>query len=981
MANIQKYTERSNVQSNPTDWIAKLPDPKTHIRLLTILSGRQTEELRCTCSTIRLDDRPKYNALSYVWGNREAKAQVIVNGVQVTINKSLAGALRRIRHDREPIVIWADALCINQNDEDEKKYQIDLMHRIYGECENCLVWMGDIVVKGDSSVAAELAARAALNALRIIARQPHDEDLGWPGQNPIATSVAGNGLTAGAALQSMMDCEWWQRIWTVQEVCLPPKATVLWGPLEISFQAIMDAASHMVQPDEHPQRNNIFDLFQEGTAMYPRLHTSPYTIPVLSIAHARLWNQSRTDSLYRLWRFRDRRSTYPKDKLFGIWALLNKTYLPDIRPTDYVLDIVVLFSRLMVSLLRSLDSLKPLIGWRGERETAGLPTWVLDLAQPEDSNCTSDFWTHDIAWRQFHASSGLPRFKPPVKQAEDLTLLTLDGIRVDKVATILMDLRHTRRSLWRQGFEDAIKDQAGKDDIMYQYNNLIQGKFGENRERVTDESWHGGPWWEDRMLCYQVLFITQENRLGLGPPNLKPEDNVWILSGGNHPFLLRQVSKRRGNADLWEFVGDCFVYGIIESWNEHVVNQTGDGIILRLYGLIQNILTTLVPSSVLTSTIMASSKRWPAPIHVFSYRALLVVPIILAIATFAALFIHSDVNVALLYSQCDARARLPAVSKVPVLGPPVCFAISFFQSALDSMRTFASMSAILSFIAGLMTVTTIEAARVCNAPNVVIANPTGPWLVFNLIGGAVVWQLVILPAFFHRSRSILLARKRAGQEAVESAASKDPDFGKDSRHLVVDAEIIAIPVSVAWGFILPSLLMLIYNSPVIIVVWLFFPVWVSLIRQAVRWAVLRVQKRQHRSFHLESHTVSLLLVYLIPILCSAVSHVYFIWSLFQWDDRKEMTRATVKFVEIDMFFIGLTVLYWLFVETGWKVPLVAVLGAIPLGPGAGICIAWIYRDTEIRESLKQWLSDVVGSQEEANEEGRASASEETPLLH
>ncbi|KAK1538806.1 D-isomer specific 2-hydroxyacid dehydrogenase [Colletotrichum costaricense] len=508
--------------------------------------SRQTEELRCTCSTIRLDDRPTYNALSYVWGNREAKAQVIVNGVQVNINKSLAGALRRIRHDREPIVIWADALCINQNDEDEKKYQIDLMHRIYGECENCLVWMGDIVVKGDSSVAAELAARAALNALRIIAGQPHDEDLGWPGHITID-----DGLRMVAAYLDS------------QEVCLPPKATVLWGPLEISFQAIMDAASHMVQPDEHPRRNNIVDLFQEGTAMYPRHHTSPYTIPVFSIAQARLWNQSRTDSLYRLWRFRDRRSTYPKDQLFGIWALLDKTYLPDIRPTDYVLDIVVLFSRLMVSLLRSRDNLQPLIGWRGERETAGLPTWVLDLAQPEDSNCTSDFWTHDIAWRQFHASSGLPRFKPLVKQVEDLTLLTLDGIRVDKVATILMDLRHTRQSLWRQGFEDAIKDQAGTDDIMYQYNNLIQGKFGENRERVTDESWHGGPWWEDRMLCYQVLFITQENRLGLGSPNLKPEDNVWILSGGNHPFLLRQVSKRRGNADLWEFVGDCFVYGIM----------------------------------------------------------------------------------------------------------------------------------------------------------------------------------------------------------------------------------------------------------------------------------------------------------------------------------------------------------------------------------------------------------------------------------
>ncbi|KAF9877178.1 hypothetical protein CkaCkLH20_05444 [Colletotrichum karsti] len=375
---------------------------------------------------------------------------------------------------------------------------------------------------------------------------------------------------------------------------------------------------------------------------------------------------------------------------------------------------------------------------------------------------------------------------------------------------------------------------------------------------------------------------------------------------------------------------------------------------------------------------MAPSTRWPAPIHVFSYRVLLIVPILLAIATFALLFIHSDVNIALLYSQCDSRARLPGLSRIPVLGTPACFGVSFFQHALDSARTFASMSAILSFVAGLMTVTTVEAARICNASNVIIANPTGPWLVFNLLGGAVVWELVMVPAFFHRSRSIYLARKKAGQDAVDSAAAKDPDFGKDSRNLKVDAEIIAVPVAVAWGFVVPSILMLLYNTPVVIGIWFFFPIWVSLIRQAVRWAVLRFQKRQHRSFHLESHTVSLLLVYLVPMVCSLVSHVLLIWSLFQKDDRKEMTRATVKFVEIDATFIGLTVLYWLFVEAGWKVALVTVAAAIPLGPGAGICIGWIYRDAEIREHLKHWLSGEHSH--ENHEEGRTAADEETPLL-
>ncbi len=62
------------------------------------------------------------------------------------------------------------------------------------------------------------------------------------------------------------------------------------------------------------------------------------------------------------------------------------------------------------------------------------------------------------------------------------------------------------------------------------------------------------------------------------------------------------------------------------------------------------------------------------------------------------------------------------------------------------------MGAVLSMVGGLLTVSTIEAARICNAPSVLIAYPTGPWLVFTLVGGAFVWELVIVPAFLHRAR-------------------------------------------------------------------------------------------------------------------------------------------------------------------------------------------------------------------------------------
>ncbi len=111
----------------------------------------------------------------------------------------------------------------------------------------------------------------------------------------------------------------------------------------------------------------------------------------------------------------------------------------------------------------------------------------------------------------------------------------------------------------------------------------------------------------------------------------------------------------------------------------------------------------------------------------------------------------------------------------------------------------------------------------------------------------------------------------------------------------------------------------------------------------------------------------------MPILVSVAAHVFFIWSLVRPDDRKEMTRATVKFIEIDAALILLTVLYWLFVEAGWKVSLVMIAASLTLGPGAGVCVAWICREGQI-DPDRSVTCVAVGSRESLD------PSEETPLL-
>ncbi|KYK60809.1 hypothetical protein DCS_01947 [Drechmeria coniospora] len=362
---------------------------------------------------------------------------------------------------------------------------------------------------------------------------------------------------------------------------------------------------------------------------------------------------------------------------------------------------------------------------------------------------------------------------------------------------------------------------------------------------------------------------------------------------------------------------------------------------------------------------MASLDRFlvPPAHHLPLLPHLCVVPALLAVATAVALFVHSDVNAALLWSQCHARARLPLLTgSIPVVGTPLCFLLSFFKEALDSSRSRAVMGVVLAYVGALLTVSTLEAARRCHRRAIaVIRRPTGWWLLFNLIGGAFVWQLVVVPAFMHRAKAWFAI---AGAE----------DADDDADLTVPDAEAVAIPVAVALGFYLPAALMLAFHSPATIGVWLFFPVYVSVIRHALRWSLERsgrferaAEASEPATVRVESRHGRAAAVYGLPILCAVVAHVFALVNLTTGgDDRKEMTRSTITFLEVDTQFVALTVLYWVFVEVGWRAPLAMVCAGVVLGPGAGLCLGWLYREKLLQAALDG--RDGEGVEDEAADE-------------
>jgi hypothetical protein len=121
------------------------------IRTLAVLPGDASTPLRCLLQTVSLDDPLlAYEALSWIWGPIPKKMKVIsINDVPHSVRPSLYDALINLRHEQEQRTFWIDAICINQQDKDEKTQQIPLMSKIYSRAQSVAVWLGNAADDSD----------------------------------------------------------------------------------------------------------------------------------------------------------------------------------------------------------------------------------------------------------------------------------------------------------------------------------------------------------------------------------------------------------------------------------------------------------------------------------------------------------------------------------------------------------------------------------------------------------------------------------------------------------------------------------------------------------------------------------------------------------------------------------------------------------------------------------------------------------------
>lgn len=252
-----------------------LPGPRW-LRLLRILSVAG-EEAVCSLEAFDMARLPKYDCLSYTWGDPMCRDLYPLDAPQdklsascdrqirhadgsiIRVTENLVQALKRLAEfgyspvldNPTPRYLWIDAICINQGDNDEKSSQVAMMDVIYREAETVVVWLGeeDFHTTGALKI---MEALAKVDLTKFEEAPYYDDYDAFTAYDTLLEASNTLGLPDIEAGEwrdyaAFLQRKWFERIWVLQEKVFAKNTEVLVGPHKLSWDYIIEAASILKQ--------------------------------------------------------------------------------------------------------------------------------------------------------------------------------------------------------------------------------------------------------------------------------------------------------------------------------------------------------------------------------------------------------------------------------------------------------------------------------------------------------------------------------------------------------------------------------------------------------------------------------------------------------------------------------------------------------------------------------------------------------------
>jgi hypothetical protein len=157
------------------------------------------------------------------------------------VTKNVSNLINELRHRAHNRVLWIDAVCINQSDDEEKSNQVPQMRQIYQRAHSVIIWLpahGD-----DARTVTALVAARWLNEKveQGINTQSYPSETLTQWFNRENPSVSFDSTAWNSPFLQILTRPWFGRIWIIQEAVLAKNLFIHFSLLCISWDSFSAA--------------------------------------------------------------------------------------------------------------------------------------------------------------------------------------------------------------------------------------------------------------------------------------------------------------------------------------------------------------------------------------------------------------------------------------------------------------------------------------------------------------------------------------------------------------------------------------------------------------------------------------------------------------------------------------------------------------------------------------------------------------------
>jgi hypothetical protein len=546
--------------------------------------GHKHGLLRFHVKHVSLKERPRYSALSYTWGDASSKLAIIVDNCILLVTENLYSALSQIRFPNE--WIWIDAICINQDNQQEKSWQVQQMRDIYRQAGHTAAWLGEGTEESDQL----MTQIGAMEAMEVLHARSGSIQYGKLSFSP-------------KALCNWIKRPYWRRVWIQQEQRSSRVVTLHCGNKVVSRNVLISIVRLLQSKSKHdlPNRNPL-----------PDVEDHDYDLELAQYHLALCLERSYLPKRFmeRLKSGIDLQATDRRDFVYA-WLGIAADAEDLGIVVDYSKTWQQVFTELSVALIKQ-EGFQVIKYCHASNSTASypeLPSWVFDFSRDlHEPFCNLLSCGIEQIFRYNLGSGELKAtFSFLNKNLPNPSNILIGGTRVDVVMDFVYDAFTERvdmvdqdaswlaslelssmqggniygsdfarrEAVWRTCVADVLLEinggkfdlkRAGADEGNWCHNLMAYARSSKNTSTQKEIK---GKVDEGTMLqtfpntgstaANRKYFVSKKGYLGLGPLGSKVGDLVVILFGLDMPFVLRPV-----DGGQYRIIGETYLHGIMD---------------------------------------------------------------------------------------------------------------------------------------------------------------------------------------------------------------------------------------------------------------------------------------------------------------------------------------------------------------------------------------------------------------------------------